>query len=72
MLCFCKEKFEDKHTIDKKHHKVRDHWHYTGDYREPTHSICNLKYSVPKDKNKESSCLKYFDASNVYGWEMSQ
>ena len=28
--------------------KVRDHCHYTGKYRGAVHSICNLKYSVPK------------------------
>ena len=24
------------------------------------------------DKNKESSCLKYWDANNLYSWAMSQ
>ena len=33
---------------DKKYCKVRDHCHYTGKYRDTAHSICNLKYSVPK------------------------
>ena len=32
---------------DKKCRKVRDHCHYTGEYRGATHSICNLKYSEP-------------------------
>ena len=34
---------------DKKHHKVRDHYHYTGKYKEAAHSICNLRYKVPKE-----------------------
>ena len=33
---------------DKKYCKVRDHCHYTKEYRGPAHSIWNLKYSVPK------------------------
>ena len=33
---------------DKKYRKVRYHCHYTGGYRDATHSICNLNYSVPK------------------------
>ena len=32
----------------KKYCKVRYHCHYTGEYRSATHSILNLKYSVPK------------------------
>ena len=34
---------------DKKYRKVRDHCHYTGEYRGAVHTICNLKYSVPKE-----------------------
>ena len=33
---------------DKKYRKVRDHCHYTGEYRGAGHSIYNLKYSLPK------------------------
>ena len=45
-LCYaCKE---NKYLKDKKYFKVRDHYHYTGKYRGAVHSICNLKYSVPK------------------------
>ena len=32
----------------------------------------NKKYAKDYDKNKESSYLKYWDASNLYGSEMSQ
>ena len=33
---------------EKNNRKVRDHCHYTGDYRGAALSICNVKYSVPK------------------------
>ena len=29
--------------------KVRDHCHYTGRYRGAAHSICNLRYKIPKE-----------------------
>ena len=33
-ICYiCKEKFENKYSKDKKYRKVRDHCHYTGEYR---------------------------------------
>ena len=34
---------------DKKYCKVREHCHYTGKFSLAAHSICNLKYSVPKN-----------------------
>ena len=46
-VCYiCKKEFD---TIDKEHHKVRDHCHYTGKYRGAAHNICNLRYKVPKE-----------------------
>ena len=44
----CKEKIENKYVTDKKYRKVRDHSHYAGKYRDAAHSICNLKYCIPK------------------------
>ena len=32
----------------KNYRKVRDCCYYTGKYRDAAHSICNLKYNVPK------------------------
>ena len=34
---------------NKTYHKVRDHCHYTGKYREAAHDICNLRYKIPKE-----------------------
>ena len=49
-ICYiCKEKFEDKYAKEIKNCKVRVYWHYTGEYRGTAHSICNLKFSVPKE-----------------------
>ena len=45
-VCYkCKKEFDKS---DKKHHKVRDHCHYTGKYRGAAHNICNLRYKIPK------------------------
>ena len=33
----------------KKYGKVRDHCHYTSQYRGAAHSIYNSRYSVPKE-----------------------
>ena len=46
-ICYiCKKEFDKS---DKKHHKVRDHCHYTDKYRGAAHNICNLRYKVPKE-----------------------
>ena len=48
-ICYiCKEKLENKYLKDKKYRKVTDHCHYTVEYKGAAHSVCNLKYSVPK------------------------
>ena len=45
-VCYiCKKEFDKS---DKKHHKVRDHCHYTGKYRGAAHNTCNLRYKIPK------------------------
>ena len=38
-ICFKPFNFKDP--------KVRDHCHYTGHYRGPAHSLCNLRYRIP-------------------------
>ena len=32
--------------FNSKDPKVRDHCHYTGRYKEPAHSLCNLRYRI--------------------------
>ena len=55
-VCYiCKKEFDTTDTTKssslehKKHHKVRDHCHYTGKYRDAAHNICNLRYKVPEE-----------------------
>ena len=46
-ICYiCKEKFENKYLKDKRYHKYRLYCHYTREYKDAVHSICNLKYRV--------------------------
>ena len=53
------KKNENKYIKDKKYSKVRDHCHYTREYRSAAHSIYNLKYSVPK-----TLAIAFHNASN--------
>ena len=51
-ICYvCEEKVENKSLKDKKHRKIRDHYHYPGEYRGTVNSIWSLKYSVHKKKS---------------------
>ena len=46
-ICYiCKKEFRKS---NKKHYKVRDHCHYTGNYRGAAHNIYNLRYKIPKE-----------------------
>ena len=49
-ICYIfKETFKDKHTKANKYKKIRNHCCYTCEYKSAVHSICNLKYSKPKE-----------------------
>ena len=50
--------------LKKKKCKVRDHCHYTGEYRGAAYRICNLKYSEPKE-----SFIVFHNTSN-YGYHL--
>ena len=43
---FCMDK---KNKEFKQKQKVRDHDYYTGKYRGAAHSICNLRYKIPRE-----------------------
>ena len=46
-VCYiCKKEFDKS---DKRHHKVKNHCHYSGKYRGAAHHICNLRYKIPKE-----------------------
>ena len=40
---------ENEKSGFKPYHKVRDQCHYTGKFIGAAHSICNLRYKVPKE-----------------------
>ena len=39
----------DDDDDNKKYHKVRDHFHYTGKFKGAAHNICNLRYKIPNE-----------------------
>ena len=41
----CKKEF----STGKKYRKVRDHYQYTGKFRDVAHNNCNLRYKIPKE-----------------------
>ena len=41
-IYICNKKFEDNNAKDKSYCKVRNHSHYTGEYRDTAHSKCNV------------------------------
>ena len=48
-VCYiCKKEFSTDDD-NKKYHKVRDHCHYTEEFRRPAHNICNFRYKTPKE-----------------------
>ena len=49
ICCICIKTFQDKDISHNNNCKFRDHCHYTGKYIGAVHSICNLKYSLPKE-----------------------
>ena len=44
----CKKGFSTDDN-NKKYHKVKDHYHYTGKCRGAAHDICNLRYKILKE-----------------------
>ena len=51
--------------------KVRDHCHYTGQYRGPTHRNCNLRYKIPSHIPIVLHNLSGYDA-HLFIWEMGK
>ena len=48
-VCYiCKKEFNTDDDDYKQYHKVRDHCHYTGKFRQAAHNTCNLRYKTPK------------------------
>ena len=48
-VCYICEKGFSTGDNNNKYHKVRNHCHYTGKYRDAAHDICNLRYEITKE-----------------------
>ena len=48
-VCYICKKQLNTSNSDKKHHKVKDHCHYTRKYRGAAHNICNIRHKIPKE-----------------------
>ena len=51
--------------------KVRDHCHYSGEYRGAAHSLCNLHYKIPSYFLVVFHHLTGYDA-HLFIWELSK
>ena len=51
--------------------KVRDHCHYSGEYRGAAHSLCNLQYKIPSYIPVVFHNLTGYDA-HLFIWELSK
>ena len=51
--------------------KVRDHCHYSGEYRGAAHSLCNLQYKIPSYIPVVFHNLAGYDA-HLFIWELSK
>ena len=48
-VCYICQKRFSTDDGNKKYHKVKDHFHYTGRYRGAAHDICSMRYQKPKE-----------------------
>ena len=61
-VCYiCGKRILKKLSKSMNYRTVRDHCHYAAKYRGAAHSICNLKFNVPKEIPVVSS---FFNGSN--------
>ena len=63
-VCYIWKKGFSTDDDNKAYHKVRDHCHYTGNYRGAAHGICSLRYKTPK----ENPIVFYNSSTNDYNF----